>query len=60
MSLIKIQAFYKDKLEGEVYNYKDYEGYISRPMKLEVTLDTQRDLEELVTFLKENKVSLLP
>lgn len=59
MEKIKIQSFYDGMIEGEENNYNDFLGYCPRPLKLEVTLETVKDAEDLINFLAEVKKALL-
>jgi hypothetical protein len=56
---VKIQSFVDGKLEAEVDNYEDFIGFCPRPMKLEVTLSTITEVNELLDFLNEIKIALL-
>ena len=56
---IKLQSFYNDILEGEENNYESFLGYCSRPMKLEIVLETAEDAEDLISFLNKVKAALI-
>ena len=56
---IKLQSFYNGMLEGEENNYESFLGYCPRPMKLEITVETRQDAEELISFLNELKIALI-
>ena len=59
-SNIKLQVFQQGEITFEADNYEEVFGFCPRPLKIEVTLTTIKDVEDLVTFLNEVKVALIP
>lgn len=56
---IKITVFEDPINIYTVYKYEDVIGFTPRPLLLNITLSTQKHVDELIDFLKEVKPTLI-